>query len=95
MGHSNEKILQELNSYLNKEKISQLYKSNIVRYRGNTKDTKEKYFEIISEILLKNIDIFNFISTISRQSSYHISSHNGIIKNPKSNRVEEKIALNL
>jgi len=75
--------------------IPDLYKDKMVNYSGKTSDTNERYADIITDTLLKNITIFDSIECVPRKNSYKIDSHDGTIKNLKSNRVEEKIALNL
>ena len=78
-----------------KSDIKNFYKKEFVNYLGVTSDTKEYYTEIIAEWLLDNFYLFDTIKMISRESSYKVDSHNGIIKDEKSNREEEKIAMEL
>ena len=78
-----------------KSDIKNFYKKEFVNYLGVTSDTKEYYTEIIAECLLDNFYLFNTIKMISRESSYKVDSHNGIIKDENSNREEEKIAMKL
>ena len=78
-----------------KSDIKNFYKKEFVNYLGVTSDTKEYYTEIIAEWLLDNFYLFNTIKMISRESSYKVDSHNGIIKDENSNREEEKIAMKL
>ena len=75
--------------------IRSFYKQDFVNYAGKTKDSKEYYTEIIAEWLLDNFYLFDTIKMISRESSYKVDSHNGIIKDENSNREEEKIAMKL
>ena len=78
-----------------KSDIKNFYKKEFVNYLGVTSDTKEYYTEIIAEWLLDNFYLFDTIKMISRESSYKVDSHNGIIKDENSNREEEKIAMKL
>ena len=78
-----------------KSDIKNFYKKEFVNYLGVTSDTKEYYTEIIAEWLLDNFYLFDTIKMISRESSYKVDSHNGIIKDENSNREEEKITMEL
>ena len=78
-----------------KSDMKNFYKKEFVNYLGVTSDTKEYYTEIIAEWLLDNFYLFDTIKMISRESSYKVDSHNGIIKDENSNREEEKIAMKL
>ena len=78
-----------------KSDIKNFYKKEFVNYLGVTSDTKEYYTEIIAEWLLDNFYLFDTIKMISRESSYKVDSHNGIIKDENSNHEEEKIAMKL
>lgn len=70
--------------------IPAFYKSELVNYKGSTLDTDEPYSEIIAEFLCERIEKFSagFIK-INRQSSYHVKSHDGVVHNSSSNRLEE------
>ena len=78
-----------------KSDMKNFYKKEFVNYSGETSNTKEYYTEIIAEWLLDNFYLFDTIKMISRESSYKVDSHNGIIKDENSNREEEKIAMEL
>ena len=78
-----------------KSDIKNFYKKEFVNYLGVTSDTKEYYTEIIAEWLLDNFYLFDTIKMISRESSYNVKTHDGKIKDEKSNREEEKIAMEL
>ena len=69
------------------------YQQNFVNYRGKCKDCDEFYTEVIAEYILQNVEKFK-IKTISRESSYKVVSHKGII-NDNSNRTEEKMAIRM
>ena len=84
------KIIEEA-----KSDMKNFYKKEFVNYSGETSDTKEYYTEIIAEWLLDNFYLFDTIKMISRESSYKVDSHNGIIKDENSNHEEEKIAMEL
>lgn len=75
--------------------IQRFYTSKFINYRGKTSDTNEYYTEVVASWLLDNLDVLNDIPTISRTSGYRVPSHDGVIKNPKSNRKEEIIALEM
>ena len=78
-----------------KSDMKNFYKKEFVNYSGETSDTKEYYTEIIAEWLLDNFSLFDTIKMISRESSYNVKTHDGKIKDEKSNREEEKIAMEL
>ena len=78
-----------------KSDMKNFYKKEFVNYSGETSDTKEYYTEIIAEWLLDNFYLFDTIKMISRESSYKVKTHDGKIKNEKSNREEEIIAMKL
>ena len=84
------KIIEEA-----KSDMRNFYKKEFVNYSGETSDTKEYYTEIIAEWLLDNFYLFDTIKMISRESSYNVKTHDGKIKDEKSNREEEKIAMEL
>ena len=72
------------------------YSQDFVNYRGKTSDKERDYYtEIIAKWLLDNIELFNDIKMISRENSYKVDSHDGKIKNEKSEREEEIIAMKL
>ena len=75
--------------------IQKFYTSKFINYRGKTTDTDEYYTEVVASWLWDNLDILNKIPTISRTSGYRVPSHDGVIKNPKSNRKEEIIAMKM
>lgn len=77
------------------ENKSTFYKKGFVNYRGKTTDTKEYYTEVVAEFLCEHSDEYlNGIERISRKSSYKTQGHDGIY-DPKSNREEEKIAMQM
>ena len=91
--YSKEEIIKMLEE--TKSEIKKIYKKDFINYTGETSDTNEYYTEIIAEWLLKNIELFDYIKPITREKSYKVDSHDGIIKNEASNREEEKIAMKL
>ncbi|MBP6739715.1 MAG: hypothetical protein KA146_06975 [Leptospiraceae bacterium] len=72
-----------------------LYQEDFINYRGRTKDSQKRYSEIIAEKLLKELEIFKEIKSITRETSYKTKSHDGQTLNPDSNRKEERIALSM
>ena len=91
--YNEDEIISKLNVY--SKDISNLYKKDIINYKGNTSDTKIKYTEVISKWLLDNIYLLENIKKIKREKSYKISDHKGISLNINSNRKEELIAMEI
>ena len=92
--YSKDEIIKKLE--VAKSEIWKFYSQDFVNYRGKTSDKERDYYtEIIAEWLLDNIELFNDIKMISRENSYKVDSHDGIIKNEESKREEEKIAMKL
>lgn len=93
MGYTRNETLEKCEkAFKNKNTF---YKKNFINYRGKTTDTKEYYTEVVAEFLCDNIDEYvNGIECISRKSPYKTEEHDGIY-NPKSNREEEKIAMQI
>ena len=87
--YSKNEILEEIQDMVN------FYKRKVVNYRGKTSDSKDYYSEVVAEWILKNIYLFDYIKPITREKSYKVDSHDGIIKNEESKREEEKIAMKL
>ena len=87
--YSKNEILEEI------QDMGNFYKRKVVNYRGTTSDSKEYYTEVVAEWILKNIYLFDYIKPITREKSYKVDSHDGIIKNEESKREEEKIAMKL
>ena len=93
MGYTRNEILAECKKAF--EEKSTFYKKGFINYRGKTTDTREYYTEVVAEFLCDNISEFvNGIECISRKSTYKTEGHDGIY-NPKSNREEEKIAMQI
>ena len=91
--YSKEEIIKMLEE--TKSEIKKIYKKDFINHTGETSDTNEYYTEIIAKWLLDNIELFNDIKMISRENSYKVDSHDGKIKNEKSGREEEIIAMKL
>ena len=92
--YSKDEIIKKLE--VAKSEMWKFYSQDFVNYRGKTSDKERDYYtEIIAKWLLDNIELFNDIKMISRESSYKVDSHDGKIKNEKSEREEEKIAMKL
>ena len=87
--YSKNEILEEI------QDMGNFYKRKVVNYRGTTSDSKEYYTEVVAEWILKNIYLFDYIKPITREKSYKVDTHDGIIKNKGSKREEEKIAMKL
>ena len=92
--YSKDEIIKKLE--VAKSEMWKFYSQDFVNYRGKTSDKERDYYtEIIAEWLLDNIELFNDIKMISRENSYKVDSHDGKIKNEKSGREEEIIAMKL
>ena len=92
--YSKDEIIKKLE--VAKSEMWKFYSQDFVNYRGKTSDKERDYYtEIIAEWLLDNIELFNDIKMISRENSYKVDSHDGKIKNEKSEREEEIIAMKL
>ena len=92
--YSKDEIIKKLE--VAKSEMWKFYSQDFVNYRGKTSDKERDYYtEIIAKWLLDNIKLFNDIKMISREKSYKVDSHDGIIKNEESKREEEKIAMKL
>ena len=92
--YSKNEIIKKLE--VAKSEIWKFYSQDFVNYRGKTSDKERDYYtEIIAKWLLDNIELFNDIKMISRENSYKVDSHDGKIKNEKSEREEEIIAMKL
>ena len=93
MGYSRQKTIEKIEDA--KDNMQTFYKSDFINYRGKTSDTDEYYTEIFCEWLLKNLDLLNEIPTITRENGYLTQTHDGVIRNLKSNRDEEIIAMRM
>ena len=92
--YSKDEIIKKLE--VAKSEMWKFYSQDFVNYRGKTSDKERDYYtEIIAKWLLDNIELFNDIKMISRENSYKVDSHDGKIKNEKSEREEEIIAIKL
>ena len=92
--YSKDEIIKKLE--VAKSEMWKFYSQDFVNYRGKTSDKEGYYYtEIIAKWLLDNIELFNNIKMISRENSYKMDSHDGKIKNEKSGREEEIIAMKL
>ena len=92
--YSKDEIIKKLE--VAKSEMWKFYSQDFVNYRGKTSDKEGYYYtEIIAKWLLDNIKLFNDIKMISRKNSYKVDSHDGKIKNEKSGREEEIIAMKL
>ena len=91
--YSKEEIIKKLEA--SKSEMGQFYSEDFLNYISETSDKEVDYTEIIAGWLLDNIELFNEIKLITREKSYKIKTHDGIIKNEESKREEEKIAMKL
>lgn len=76
------------------QEVNTFYQQPFVNYTGKTSDTKEWYTEVVAEFVCNHISVFQSIRPITRQSSYHVGTHDGAY-NPKSNRIEEITAMQM
>ena len=91
--YSKEEIIKKLEE--SKSEMRQFYSENFLNYISETSDKEGDYTEIIAEWLLNNIKLFDEIKPITREKNYKVKTHDGKIKNEKSNREEEIIAMKL
>ena len=91
--YSKNEIIKKLE--VAKSEMWKFYSQDFVNYRGKTSDKESYYTEVIAKWLIDNIELFNDIKMISRENSYKVDSHDGKIKNEKSEREEEIIAMKL
>ena len=91
--YSKEEIIKKLETA--KSEMGQFYSENFLNYIGEASDKDGDYTEIIAGWLLDNIELFDEIKPITRENSYKVDSHDGKIKNEKSEREEEIIAMKL
>ena len=91
--YSKEEIIKKLEA--SKSEMGQFYSEDFLNYISETSDKEGHYTEIIAGWLLDNIELFNEIKLITREKSYKVKTHDGIIKNEESKREEEKIAMKL
>ena len=91
--YSKEEIIKKLE--IAKSEMGQFYSEDFLNYISETSDKEGDYTEIIAGWLLDNIELFNEIKLITREKSYKVKTHDGIIKNEESKREEEKIAMKL
>ena len=91
--YSKEEIIKKLEA--SKSEMGQFYSEDFLNYISETSDKERDYTEIIAGWLLDNIELFNEIKLITREKSYKVKTHDGIIKNEESKREEEKIAMKL
>ena len=91
--YSKEEIIKKLEA--SKSEMGQFYSEDFLNYISETSDKEGDYIEIIAGWLLDNIELFNEIKLITREKSYKVKTHDGIIKNEESKREEEIIAMKL
>ncbi len=91
--YTKQEIIEKLE---NITQINKLYNNKIINNLGTTKDTEEKYTEVISKEILDYPEKYNFdsIEIINRTLGYNVGTHNGTYNN-ESNRREEIIAMKM
>lgn len=73
--------------------IETVYKAKCINWTGLTSDSKERYSEIVSLEIIKNVKLFESISQVTRTNSYYTTNHKNIKVDPVySNRDEENFA---
>jgi len=78
------------------KRTKQLYQKGCVNYSGVTIDTKEIYTEVISKLILSDIDILTKdIYPVTRKRSYKVMSHKWYPYDPDAKRKEEVFARSL
>ena len=71
---------------------SRLFKSSVINWAGTTIDTDVQYVEVISRILLNNLEILESIPCIRRSLPYRTQGHDGIF-DASTNRKEEIVGM--
>ena len=71
---------------------SRLFKNSVINWAGTTIDTDVPYVEVISRILLNNLEILESIPCIRRSLQYRTQGHDGIF-DASSNRKEEIVGM--
>ena len=93
MGYTRKIIINKIENASRDMRL--FYKQNFINYLGKTPDTNEYYTEVVCEWLLNNISILEEIPKITREKGYYTKGHDGMIKNQKTNRTEEMIAMDM
>lgn len=99
MGHkygSSKYSKEQIIEMCEKKDISQLYNLDAVNYLSSVKDDTELCGEVVADWVLKNIKKISGIEMVTRNKSYFVEGHNGILteleKSGPSNREEEILA---
>ena len=71
---------------------SRLFKSSVINWAGTTIDTDVPYVEVVSKILIDNLEVLESIPCIKRSIQYRTLGHDGIY-DPSSNRKEEIVGM--
>ncbi len=71
------------------------YKQDFINYRGRTSDTGEICTEVIARWCCDNLGRFDSIPQITRGTSYKTAGHDGTTDAERSNREEERIAMEM
>lgn len=75
--------------------IATFYQQDFINYRGQTRDTKEYYTEIVAGWCADHLSFFEQIPKITRRASYRTPTHDGNPGSDPSNRTEERIAMSM
>lgn len=93
MAYTKEQLLNKIEKA--KDNMNLFYKQDFINYRGKTEDSNEYYTEIVCRWTIDNLGLLDNIPIITREKDYFTKSHDGIIDNLQSNRIEEKIAMEM
>ncbi len=69
-----------------------LFKSSVINWAGTAIDTDVPYVEVVSKILIDNLEVLESIPCIKRSIQYRTLGHDGIY-DPSSNRKEEIVGM--
>lgn len=99
---SRDEIEQSIKCYIKSGKMDSLYKEHYVVSNNTTKDTKERYCDVVCECLLKNMEAltgngaFDIIDRGVTGKSYNMTKvHSGKVQNTTSGRDEEHTAMQM
>lgn len=93
LGYCEKDIIKKVNDVLAKG-VDSFYQNSFLNYSSKTIDTHEYYVEVIARQLQGKFASATF-RTITRTNSYNITTHDGSALKNDSNRVEEKIAMEM
>ncbi|GHV49878.1 hypothetical protein FACS1894168_0250 [Deltaproteobacteria bacterium] len=94
--YSKEEIIHETEKAL--EHAESFYQQPFLNYSGKTKDSSELYSEVISDVVLKNINKLKELLPITREQSYDVN-HGGAVttgvKGEDSKQKEKRLAIRI